>query len=414
MIDFKQVKRTIKADLVNGQNDILVMNLPSCLDEDSIRVDGIGNAVIFDVIYRAFCPSFLSTRLPHQNYAIDSPEPLKDRDDSTNGIQDLKDEKARLEAELAILDGQSEVLSSYRKTLSGKDTDTETLISFLDKFASRQRQIHQETAQLRKELKEVDKQIDDASMAASPEQKNNAQRGTRVTIVVLAEGDGEAEISLTYVVSNASWKPLYDLRASIAPDSKSESAVHLHYRASISQSTGEDWSNVMLTLSTASPLQGTSVPTLNPLWIGKHEPPQQHFQPMSMSMKRAGPPPPGAPPAPPPPPAPSRAQHNLHDSVGGSSASSFGFAFKAPPTFFRGRDSTTTEGAVSATFLIPGRSSIPSDSDSSSQTHKVSIAEIPFQCVDLEWITVPKDIASVFLRVSIRLQSVYAILMFHM
>ena len=36
----------------NGQNDVEVVNLPTCLDEGSIRVDGIGNAVIFDVVYR--------------------------------------------------------------------------------------------------------------------------------------------------------------------------------------------------------------------------------------------------------------------------------------------------------------------------------------------------------------------------
>ena len=39
-------------ELKDGQNDVEVKNLPTCLEEDSIRVDGIGNATIFDVIYR--------------------------------------------------------------------------------------------------------------------------------------------------------------------------------------------------------------------------------------------------------------------------------------------------------------------------------------------------------------------------
>lgn len=38
--------------LLKGQNTIEVKNLPTCLDRDSIRVDGIGNATIFDVVYR--------------------------------------------------------------------------------------------------------------------------------------------------------------------------------------------------------------------------------------------------------------------------------------------------------------------------------------------------------------------------
>ena len=38
-------------DLKQGQNEVVVKNLPSVLDGDSIRVDGIGKAVIFDVVY---------------------------------------------------------------------------------------------------------------------------------------------------------------------------------------------------------------------------------------------------------------------------------------------------------------------------------------------------------------------------
>ena len=47
-----KVKRRIEVELKDGQNDVEVKNLPTCLEEDSIRVDGIGNATIFDVIYR--------------------------------------------------------------------------------------------------------------------------------------------------------------------------------------------------------------------------------------------------------------------------------------------------------------------------------------------------------------------------
>ena len=65
----------------------------------------------------------------------------------------------------------------------------------------------------------------------------------------------------------------------------------------------------------------------------------------------------------------------------------------------RAQASKALEGAVSATFTIPGLSSIPSDSDRSQQTHKVSISELEFSSVDFEWVAVPKKIASAFLKV---------------
>jgi hypothetical protein len=55
-----QITRKIKVPLKNGENDVEVRNLPTCLDEGSIRVDGIGNAVIFDVVYRS-CSLQLNT-----------------------------------------------------------------------------------------------------------------------------------------------------------------------------------------------------------------------------------------------------------------------------------------------------------------------------------------------------------------
>lgn len=57
-----QVRRRMKVELKDGQNNLEIKNLPTCLQEDSIRVDGIGNATIFDVIYR------MSNHIPFQRY----------------------------------------------------------------------------------------------------------------------------------------------------------------------------------------------------------------------------------------------------------------------------------------------------------------------------------------------------------
>jgi hypothetical protein len=46
-----QVTRKIEVDLKRGQNEVIIKNLPSVLHGDSIRVDGIGKAVVFDVVY---------------------------------------------------------------------------------------------------------------------------------------------------------------------------------------------------------------------------------------------------------------------------------------------------------------------------------------------------------------------------
>lgn len=73
----------------------------------------------------------------------------------------------------------------------------------------------------------------------------------------------------------ASWSPLYDVRADVDSQLASRNqkdrtpTINIQYRASISQSTGEDWNDVILTLSTASHLAGTEIPTLRGWNIGR-------------------------------------------------------------------------------------------------------------------------------------------------
>ena len=63
------------------------------------------------------------------------------------------------------------------------------------------------------------------------------------------------------------WESAFDLRATTAADGKVAPKVAVHYRASIIQSTGEDWEGVILTLSTALPTINTSIPVLKNIKI---------------------------------------------------------------------------------------------------------------------------------------------------
>ncbi|KNE72951.1 hypothetical protein AMAG_17181 [Allomyces macrogynus ATCC 38327] len=72
-----------------------------------------------------------------------------------------------------------------------------------------------------------------------------------VTLETKVTGDSkdetlEVDLDITYIVHRASWTPLYDLRVFSQSDS-----TKLTYAANVQQSTGEDWADVELTLSTA-------------------------------------------------------------------------------------------------------------------------------------------------------------------
>lgn len=80
----------------------------------------------------------------------------------------------------------------------------------------------------------------------------------REAILFLDRRDAEADgVRLTYLVNNCGWSPSYNVRGDLG-----SGKVRLEYNALVRQMTGEDWDQVELTLSTASPLISASGPAI--------------------------------------------------------------------------------------------------------------------------------------------------------
>ncbi len=84
---------------------------------------------------------------------------------------------------------------------------------------------------------------------------------------ISADAAGSAELDAQYIVNNAGWTALYDLRAR---DTKSP--VELSYKANVYQHTGEDWKDVKLTLSTSNPALGGLKPELSTWYLNFAQP----------------------------------------------------------------------------------------------------------------------------------------------
>lgn len=83
----------------------------------------------------------------------------------------------------------------------------------------------------------------------------------REAVVLCNVTGGNAQFRLRYLVDSASWSPSYNARTT------GQEHLDLEYNASISQMTGEDWADVRMTLSTATPSLLSRAPILEPLAI---------------------------------------------------------------------------------------------------------------------------------------------------
>ena len=80
----------------------------------------------------------------------------------------------------------------------------------------------------------------------------------QINIEIYSKKDKKITFEFDYQVYNSNWKMKYDLRAKL-----SQKQVQLNIYGSIYQKTGENWRNIDLTLSTASPNNSISQPKLS-------------------------------------------------------------------------------------------------------------------------------------------------------
>jgi hypothetical protein len=119
------------------------------------------------------------------------------------------------------------------------------------KRAKEETAVKQQVADLTEQLA-FTKRLHDAQAGGTVRTERDA------VIVIDKTKAGPATVRLNYLVTGASWHPQYKLRAG----AKDKDPVTVEYLASVEQQTGEDWTNVNLTLSTAQPLLSAAPPDL--------------------------------------------------------------------------------------------------------------------------------------------------------
>ena len=114
-----------------------------------------------------------------------------------------------------------------------------------------------------KRIDDIRKRIATITTVAPVKKKPYGQ----VFLQVMCKRSGEIPVDLSYYTPNAGWTALYDIRV----NSKTNK-VKMVYKASLTQTTGVDWKNTKLTLSTGTPNFGVTAPILTPWYLQLYVP----------------------------------------------------------------------------------------------------------------------------------------------
>ncbi|KAJ1308014.1 hypothetical protein OPQ81_002085 [Rhizoctonia solani] len=255
-----EVRRIITLELEAGRNDFAIKSLPSNIVPDTLHFAGLsaGQASVVDTTCVTPSPLF-----GFRAYNPSSAQRKKEK------IAELEAKKREFLRELSLINARSDVLLLYAKSLNGENTEPGDFVEFLEHFNAAGQSTLEATTRIEDGVREIDTAINRINANEESEDEDDKikdlseKRKTKASVVLSAKEACTVKLSLTYVVTAASWSPSYELHATT--DSKTQAianSVTLHYHASIVQTTGEDWTDVKLTLSTASSAYSSYVPYL--------------------------------------------------------------------------------------------------------------------------------------------------------
>ena len=258
--DGASVTRVVTLDLSAGDNSVILRDFPLTLDPSSLRVEGeAGGKLTIGAI---------DARPPRAAPPVNLPEPDK-------RIEALKDERENLQGAINAATVRRKFAERFADSSPagiGDKGEARPIAEWRAAFAA----VAEEVASAHTAIRDAERKQRELDREIARLEQDRAQKPPKkleVRIELAAAAATKATLRVTYAVRHARWTPLYDARLDTG-DRDRKPALELERRAEITQNTGEDWSNVALSVSTVRTARGGSAPDLNSLIVQYPPPPR--------------------------------------------------------------------------------------------------------------------------------------------
>ncbi|MEM9954067.1 MAG: mucoidy inhibitor MuiA family protein [Chloroflexota bacterium] len=372
-----RITRSTQINLPAGETVLVLAGLPAQMENDSVRVSGSGIGVTIRGV---------DVKRDVQQ-GSDASKPLREQ------MKALQLQKATLEHDLQATEEQ---LAYYKaiKAQSSEEAGTTLLsegVSF-ERVTQIADYIHQQISTIFEQQRAINQQLSDLDDQIYPLMQRithgddeDFRAGQAVHIAIEAQQAVSFDVAIDYIVNDASWKPLYDLRL------LDNNSVELTYMAQITQETGEDWSDVGLSLSTAQPAISNTLPKPSAWYISS-----RRNDPLEMRLAELA-------------PAQSSILFDDYDGQGMPAFKSRRGVKQSNKPKLRAQIQQATVQASSSGAVVTYSVGTPVTVLGNGEPHKTTIVITGLQ-VALDYLTAPRIAQEAYLRATITNTSEYTIL----
>ena len=244
-----QVTNTAQVFLPTGNTTLVFQDLSTKIDKQSIQISAKGNLTIMAVKYQI-------NHLRNQSKT----SKIKMYEDS---VVYYTDQHKWVSSQKTVLQREEEMILS-NKSIGGDGVgvNAQKLKEVSDFFRTRLTETQTGIMKADKQLSDFNTKNNRLRIQINELNRDANKPTSEILVTVSTSSPVTAEFELDYIVPDAGWIPIYDLRAKDA-----QSPIQLSYKANVFQNTGVDWKDVKVTLSTGNPSQSGIKPELNTWYV---------------------------------------------------------------------------------------------------------------------------------------------------
>jgi len=245
--DGAQITREVKITVLKGKHLFELENLPAEINPQSIQIDNNQKGEILSVKHEIIYPTEKSKTI------LEYEEKIK--------LQKIKLQE--ITNEINVYNIEEKILLD-NSILNKKDAGTSiTEIKEASAFyRTKLNEIRQNKLKLTVEIDLIKENIQNLYLELNKKVSHKQKTYSKIVFTFDSKAQINATFKISYYVSSAGWTPLYDFRVNDINE-----PLNLVYNANIFQSTGEDWNNINLTLSTNRPSLSNLKPELETWFV---------------------------------------------------------------------------------------------------------------------------------------------------
>jgi len=244
------VSRSVKVNLNAGINEIVFDKLSPYINANSISVKGFGDASIVGV-------NFQQNYLKIQKTSSEITKLEGEKDSLTIKLRYIQNKIMACNEGLAVLQAN--------RSIGGANNgiDAVKLTALVEYQIKKINSLKDEIIDLGIKDQGLQNQITKINQQLSVLNSKQNQSEGNIIVTVNSSSKSLASFEFSYLInSNVRWIPVYDIRVK-----NTSSPMEFILKAKVYQSTGEDWTDVKLSLNTSNPTDRVQKPNLTPWYL---------------------------------------------------------------------------------------------------------------------------------------------------